>query len=163
MTRDDILQATKKLHEDFLATIADIPDEVIVRERIIDWWSLKDMLGHVTFWYLVATKFVREYQSQGTPQPLDLDDSKIDALNHREAAMRRDYALARIRAELDEAYRELLVVTAELSDADVNKTLPAPWNADQSITLERLIAVNAYEHLPEHIAQIQKWKSAQHA
>ena len=159
MTRDEILNAITKSHDEFLATIADVPDEVITRARVIDWWSLKDVLGHITFWYRVAIKFVREYQKLGVPQPLELDDPKIDALNHREAAIRRDYSLTRIRAEFDAAYRDLLAVTAELSDADVNKVLPAPWNAEQPIALERLIAVNAYEHLPEHIAQIQKWKS----
>jgi len=163
VTRDEILNAIKNSHAEFLATLADIPDDVIARARVMDWWSCKDILGHVTFWYLVAIQFVREYRATGAPQPLDLDDPKIDALNHREAAIRRDYPLARVRTELDAAYRELLTVTSTLSDADVNQILPAPWNADQPITLERLIAVNAYEHLPEHITQIQRWKSAPRA
>ncbi|MBI5304073.1 MAG: ClbS/DfsB family four-helix bundle protein [Chloroflexi bacterium] len=160
MTRDEILRATKREHEKFLACITDIPDDVIAHDRVIDWWSLKDVLGHVTFWYLVATKFLREYQQNGVPQPLGLDDPGIDALNHREAAMRRDYSLARIRAELDAAYHDLLAETERLSDAEVNKILSAPWNPDEQVTLERLIAVNAYGHLPEHIEQVNKWKSA---
>lgn len=159
MTRDEIVNAIEKSHQQLLAVLTDIPDEVIARACVIDWWSLKDVLGHVTMWYLVATRFLCEYATTGAPQPLGLDDAGIDALNHREAAIRRDYALARVRTELDVAYQDLLDATRKLSDADVNKSLPAPWNPAERVTLERLIAVNAYEHLPEHIEQIQKWKS----
>jgi len=159
MTRDEIGQAVRDAHTEFLATLAKIPDDVIVRERVMDWWSLKDILGHVTVWYLVALEFIREYQRGDTPTPLGFgqSDDEVSAYNKRQVVLRRDYALARVRAELDAAYRDLLAAIAKLNDADVRRQLPPPWDAGDN--LERLIAVNTYLHLPEHIAQIRKWKS----
>ena len=161
MTRDEILQAIERNHAAFLAAIADIPDDLATTKPIIDWWTLKDMLGHITLWYLVAIKFVREYQQDGAPKPLGLiEDADVDAYNKRGAAIRRDYSLARIRAEFDAAYRELLAVTQALKDQDLVKPLPTEDWSSGNATLEQMIAVNSYEHLPEHIEQIRKWQSA---
>jgi len=38
--------------------------------------------------------------------------------------------------------------------------LLAPW--DESDTLEKLIAINSYEHEPEHTFQVNAWRKAQH-
>ncbi len=37
MTRDEILNAIQQSHTDFLAVIADIPDEGMTRDRVMDW------------------------------------------------------------------------------------------------------------------------------
>ncbi|MBI5653174.1 MAG: DinB family protein [Chloroflexi bacterium] len=159
MTRDEILQTIKRAHENFLETIADIPDDIATTQRVIDWWTLKDVLGHISTWYLVARQFIREYARGNVPTPLGLgqSDDEIDRYNKRAAALRRDYSLARVRAELDAAYRDLIAAVEALSDADVSKQLPAPWDAGDN--LEKLIAVNSYVHLPEHIDQINTWRS----
>jgi hypothetical protein len=84
------------------------------------------------------------------------DDAVLDAYNKRGAALRRDYPLTRVRAELDAALRDLVAAVESLSDAQLNTPLPAPW--DNGVTLERLIAWNSYEHTPEHIEQISQWR-----
>jgi hypothetical protein len=159
VTRDEILDAIKREHEKFLEAIADIPDDVATTQHVIDWWTLKDVLGHISTWYLVARQFIREYVRGDVPVPLGIgqSDAEIDAYNKRAAAMRRDYSLARVRAELDAAYRDLIAATEALSDADVSKQLSTPWGDGDN--LEKLIAVNSYGHLPEHVEQIQQWKS----
>jgi hypothetical protein len=159
VTRDEILDAIKREHEKFLEAIADIPDDVATTQHVIDWWTLKDVLGHISTWYLVARQFIREYVRGDVPVPLGIgqSDAEIDAYNKRAAAMRRDYSLARVRAELDAAYRDLIAATEALSDAGVSKQLSTPWGDGDN--LEKLIAVNSYGHLPEHVEQIQQWKS----
>ena len=159
MTRDEILDAIKREHEKFLEAIADIPDEVATTQRVMDWWTLKDVLGHISTWYLVARQFIREYARGDVPTPLGFgqSDAEVDAYNKRAAAQRRDYSLARVRAELDAAYRDLIAAVEALRDADVAKQLSAPWGDGDN--LEKLIAVNSYGHLPEHVEQIQEWKS----
>ncbi len=157
MTRDEILKKIREEHANLAAAFADLPDAEMVVKPVVDWWTLKDVMGHVAMWRRVAIKFVDEYRSSGVPIPLGLqDDAAIDAYNKRGATIRRDWSLARVRAEFDSSFRDLIAAVEKLSDADLSKRLPAPW--DEGNTLERLIAVNSYEHEPEHTAQITQWR-----
>jgi hypothetical protein len=157
MTREEILGKIKQAHANLVSAVAGIPDDVMTTRPVIDWWTPKDMLGHVAMWERVAVQFIDDYRRDGVPVSLGLeDDAAIDAYNKRGAALRRDWSLVRIRAEFDAAFRDLIAAVEKLSDAQLNMPLPAPWNSD--VTLERLIAWNSYEHEPEHTEQIKKWR-----
>lgn len=157
MTRDEILQAIKEQHAELTAALAGIPADQLTKRPIVEWWTAKDLLGHVTLWEQVALKHVREYKQSGAPKPLGITgDDDVDRYNKRGVAMRRDLSFAQVQIELDTTYRELVAAIESLSDADLVKPLPAPWG--DGATLERLVAVNSYQHVPEHIEQIEKWK-----
>ena len=163
MTHDEIATKIKQAHANLVSAVAGIPDDVMTTRPVIDWWTLKDILGHVAMWQRVAIKFVDEHERQGAPTPLGLDDAGVDAYNKRGAAERRDYTLARVRAEFDASTRDLVTAVERLTDAQLNAPLAAPW--ESWVTLERLIAWNSYEHVPEHVEQIVKWqneRAAQH-
>ncbi len=154
MTRDELLKAMRQAHADCLSALGDIPDDVMATRRVTDRWTLKDLLGHLAMWEQVATQFIAEYKRDGAPQPLGLqDDAAIDAHNERQVALRRDWPLARVRAEFDVAHRDLLAAVASLSDDDLRQSLPGAW---QGATLENLIAWNSHEHLAEHREQIRR-------
>jgi hypothetical protein len=157
MNRDEILRAIKEQHAELDAALAGTPADQLTKRPIIEWWTAKDLLGHVTLWEQVALKHIREYTQAGVPKPLGITgDDDVDRYNKRGVAMRRDLSFETIRAELDATWRELVAAIESLSDADLVKPLPAPWS--DGATLERLIAVNSYQHVPEHIEQIEKWK-----
>ena len=158
MTRDEILVQIHQAHDTLALALEGIPDESMTKRPVIDWWTLKDVLGHVAMWERVAIRFVEEFQRNGAPTPLGLkDDAAVDTYNKRGAAERRDWSLARVRTELDAASRDLLAAVGPLTDEQLNAPLPAPW--ENGATLERLIAWNSYEHMPEHVAQIAQWRS----
>lgn len=179
MTRDEILNSIKQTHADLVSALDGIPEDVMTTRPVIDCdassqskegldaeesslcddapWTLKDVLGHVTMWRRVAVQFIDEYQRDGAPAPLGLEDAAaIDAYNQRGAALRRDDALARVRAEFDASLRDLVAAVEKLSDAELTKPLPTPWDA--GVTLEYLIAINSYGHEPEHVEQIKRWR-----
>lgn len=157
MTRNEILQAIQEQHAELTAALAGIPAEKLTRHPLVAWWTIKDLLGHVAMWDQVALKFIREYQADGLPKQLGIQgDDDVDRYNKRGVAMRRDWSLETVRAELETTYRKLIAAIESLSDADLVKPLPPPWG--DGATLERLIAVNSYQHVPEHIEQIEKWK-----
>ncbi|MDE3091768.1 MAG: ClbS/DfsB family four-helix bundle protein [Chloroflexota bacterium] len=157
MTRDEILQAIEHAHTNLVAGLIDIPEGAMATQPVVDWWTLKDLIGHIAMWYHVAVKFIDEYLRDGVPVPLGLkDDAALDAYNKRGAALRRDWSLARVRGELDAAHRDLVAAVEKLTDAQLNAPLPAPW--DNGANLARLIAVNSYEHALEHTEHVLKWR-----
>lgn len=159
MTRFEILQTIKEHHAQLLAALEGFSEEAMTKHPLVEWWTIKDLLGHIAMWEQVAIQFIAAYKQTGAPKPLGMDnDDAIDAQNKREATIRRDWSLARVRAEFDAAHRDLIAAIESLSDADLAKQLPAPWGKGDN--LEKLIAINSYQHNPEHIAQIEKWRSA---
>jgi hypothetical protein len=156
MTRAEILAQINQAHANLVAAFAGIPDDVMTTQPVVDWWTLKDVLGHVAMWQQVAIKFINEFQRGGVPTPLGFaDDAALDAYNKRGAALRRDWSLARARAEFDASFRDLVAAIEPLSDANLNQQLSAPWSEGRNLAY--LIAVNSYEHAPEHTEQIVKW------
>lgn len=160
MTRTEILKSIKEQHTQLVTALAEIPEETIVKRPLVEWWTINDLLGHIAMWEQVAIKFITEYKQDGLPKMLGLNDEvAIDKHNKREATIRRDRSLASVRAEFDATHRDLLAAIETLGDTDLSKPLPAPWG--QGDNLEMLIALNSYQHVPEHIKQIRKWRIAQ--
>jgi hypothetical protein len=158
MTRAELLEKMRRAHDDFRRALDGIGDDTMVAQQVVESWTIKDLMGHIALWHRVAIRFIDEYLRCGAPQPLGIeDDAAIDAFNQRGAARVRDWSLAQVRAEFDAAYRELDAAVAGLSDAQLNAQLPTPWDRSP-ITLEKLIAINSYEHEPEHTEQIIKWR-----
>ena len=156
MSKEEILEAMRRERAALLAAMQGISDDVAITQPIVDAWTLKDLLGHIAAWNAVATKFVNEYLRDGAPMPLGLkDDAAVNAYNAQLHAARRDWSLARVRAEFDAAFRNFVAAVEKLNDEQLNAPLPDPW--EQGVTLERLIAWNSYEHEPEHTEQIKKF------
>ncbi len=153
MTRAEILKLLQEQHAELVATLAEIPPEVQTQIPYVDWWTLKDLMGHVAMWEQAAIQFIKEYKEDGLPKMLGIkDDDDLDRYNKRGVAMRRDLSLDAVRQEFETTHQNLIAAIESLTDADLTKPLPPPWN--ESATLERLIAVNSYQHAPEHIEQI---------
>ena len=158
MTRDDILQTLEAQYEELGTALAYIPAEVQTKIPYVEWWTLKDLMGHVAMWQQVAIHFIKEYKADGLPKMLGLkDDDDLNRYNKRGVAMRRDLSLDAVRQELETTHRDLIAAVKSITDADLVKPLPAPWG--EGATLERLIAVNSYQHTPEHLEQIIVFKS----
>lgn len=156
MTRIEILEALERDRSRLFNLLEGIPDDALVTQPVVDSWTVKDLVGHMALWHQVAIQFIADFVRDGVPKSLGLkDDAAINAYNAQGAAERRDWSLARAREELDASYRSLTSAIGQLRDDDLHAPLPDPW---QGATLERLIAINSYDHNPEHIDQIAKWK-----
>ncbi len=162
MTRDEVLQALDRDRAQLQAALEGLDDHVMTTVPVVGEWTIKDLLGHMAMWHQVALQFIADYKQSGLPKNLGMnDDAAIGAHNRREAERRRAWSVAQVGAELDKSYRELAAAVAGLTDEQLKTPLPAPWQ--NATTLEWLIAVNSYEHDPEHIGQMIKWREERQA
>ncbi len=155
MSKEELLEAMRRERAALLAAMQGISDDVAITQPIVDAWTLKDLLGHIAAWNLIATQFLTDYLQLGAPVSLGLkDDAAVNAFNAQLHTERRDWNLARVRAEFDAAFRDFVAAVEKLNAAQLNAQLPAPWGEGDNLV--KLIAVNSYEHEPEHTEQIQK-------
>jgi hypothetical protein len=159
VTRNEILNQLEQNRAQLLEVLSGIPEHEMVSRPAVEWWTLKDLLGHIAMWEQVALQFIAEYRQDGLPKSLGLsDDAALDAYNKRGAALRRDWPLERVRAEFDTSHRDLMAAVQSLSDVELNAALPAPW--PEGYSLASLIAVNSYDHEREHLEQISRQRLA---
>jgi hypothetical protein len=73
MTRSEILKTIKEHHAQLLAALEGIPEEAMRKRPVVEWWTIKDLLGHIAMWEHVAIQFIAEYKQTGVPQPLGIE------------------------------------------------------------------------------------------
>jgi hypothetical protein len=122
-------------------------------------WTIKDTVGHISYWEQRIHDFVTQTFTEGKPHKLTEADSNQD-LNEREAAKRKKWSWTRVRAEFENTRQALIQRVNDLSAANLEFQIPSPWwNEERFITVARLIN-GANIHCREHIEEIEKWKSA---
>ncbi len=158
MTRTEMVQALERDRTRLTAALQKIPEQTLTTRPVVETWTAKDLLGHMAMWHEAAIQFITDYRETGLPKSMGMDDdAAINAHNLRESERRRDWPLARIQAELDASYENLVAGVERLSEQDLHTPLGGVWNGET--TLEQLIAENSYTHDPSHIAQIESLSS----
>jgi hypothetical protein len=125
-------------------TLARVPRGWIEEPGVVERWSVKDLIGHVTTWENEAIKSLRAYTAQGDVEALAWPD--VDALNERTVAAKRNNALTDMRLDSDETHRRLIQLVKALSPDEF--TVPE---------IENRIRVDTFAHYAEHTEHIAQW------
>ncbi len=157
--KDELLLRLDENRAALWQAMANVPEEEIVSVPVIGGvWTIKDAVGHIAYWEGVILDHVRQSYSEGRPRPMTGDESD-DVINEREAAKRKDWPWARVRAEYANVRAALIDYVRRLSDADLAFLVPNPWrNEHRSYSVEQMIEEDAVGHCREHTEQIERWK-----
>jgi hypothetical protein len=126
---------------------AGVPDAKLVEPGVVDDWSVKDVLAHVTTWEQEALRHLPLIIAGGTP-PRYAAQGGIDAFNARATADGRRRSLAEVLRRRDETHARLL---------EFIRSQPAGTFAGQARARRRL-RLDTYGHYPEHTAAIRAWR-----
>lgn len=141
---------------DALADLNDADFERMVYRR----WSLKDIVGHGYVYLDLALQHVKSYQTRkrlASPHA-----RSYSFFNQREAQRLKNVPLAKLRADLDAAYHELMRLAPTLSDDDLNKRFPAQWSNSTYTTTLRYQLRETATHLQIHANQVKEWRKREH-
>jgi hypothetical protein len=126
---------------------AGLPDARLVEPGVVDDWSVKDIVAHVTTWEEEALRHLPLIIAGGTP-PRYAAQGGIDAFNARATAAGRRRSLAEVLRRRDETHARLL---------DFIRSQPAGTFAARARARRRL-RLDTYGHYPEHTAAIRAWR-----
>jgi hypothetical protein len=132
----------------FSESYAGLPAERLVEPGVVDGWSVKDILVHVTTWEGEALHHLPVVIAGGRP-PRYAEQGGIDAFNARSTEAGR-------RRSLDEVLRRHAETHARLVEF-IRKQPPGTFGGQTRA--RRRLRLDTYGHYPEHTAAIQAWRS----
>jgi hypothetical protein len=146
-------QVLKKLEQTwgaFNASYAGLTDEQMLYPGVIENWSVKDILAHVTWWEGEALKHLPHILQGGHPPRYSVVYGGIDAFNARMTELMRDLSLAEVRRELQETHARLL---------EYLQSVPEGQFATET-RFRRRLRLDTYSHYPIHTRAIWEWRES---
>jgi hypothetical protein len=128
---------------------AGLSDAHLVEPGVVDDWSVKDILAHVTTWENEALRHLPHIIAGGTP-PRYAAQGGIDAFNARATADGRRRSLAEVLRRRDETHARLLDFISSQPEGTFGGRTRA----------RRRLRLDTYGHYPEHTAAIRAWRNA---
>ncbi len=161
MTKEELIAATVESWQRLDTAIAGLDESAMVEPGVVERWSVKDLLGHVTAWDLLVVERLDRWR-RGEPAP-GIDWTSADEYNAREAAARSDWTLARVQEEAAETRQRLRALLDSISDDEW--TQPATINGRERPLGEWIGGALSGDggpgtHAAEHAAQIRAWRAA---
>jgi DinB superfamily len=147
---DQVQQLLNRLDAAWTAltdSYAGLSDHQLVEPGVVDDWSVKDVVAHVTTWEEEALRHLPLIIAGGTP-PRYAAQGGIDALNARATKDGRRLSLAEVLRRRDETHARLV---------DFIRGQPAGTFGGRTRARRRL-RLDTYGHYPEHTAAIRAWR-----
>jgi hypothetical protein len=131
---------------------AGLDDDQLVEPGVVEDWSVKDILAHVTTWEEEALRHLPLIIAGGTP-PRYAEQGGIDAFNARATEAGRRRSLAEVLRRRDETHARLV---------EFIRDQPAGTFGGRTRARRRL-RLDTYGHYPEHTEAIRAWREARQA
>jgi uncharacterized protein (TIGR03083 family) len=126
---------------------AGLPEARLLEPGVVDDWSVKDVVAHVTTWEREALTHLPLIIAGGTP-PRYAAQGGIDAFNARATEAGRRLSLAEVLQRRDETHARLL---------DFVRRQP-PGTFGSRTRARRRLRLDTYGHYPEHTEAIRAWR-----
>jgi DinB superfamily len=126
---------------------AGVSDSLLMEAGVVDDWSVKDVVAHVTAWEEEALKHLPLIIAGGIPARYAAQGG-IDAFNARKTQEGRRRSLAEILRRRDQTHARLVEFVRSQPDG----TFGGPTRA------RRRLRLDTYGHYPEHTAAIRAWR-----
>ncbi|HEY6542197.1 MAG TPA: maleylpyruvate isomerase N-terminal domain-containing protein [Ktedonobacteraceae bacterium] len=147
MKKDQVFQKLEQGWTEFKESYAGLIDAQLMEPGVLDEWSVKDILAHVTTWEEEALKYLPLILSGGRP-PRYIQSGGIDVFNAQMAEQKRQMALIEVLRQLAEVHRRLL---------DYLHSVPEEHFTQETRFRHRL-RLDTYSHYPLHARAIREWR-----
>jgi uncharacterized damage-inducible protein DinB len=161
MTKAELLQALTAARAEWEAMLAQVGQERMTVPAINDGWSIKDTIGHVTYYEHWVLDWLEAVARGQVVVATHRDLLRVDERNVIIFRENRDRPLHSILEESRQVHERLVLMVRLLPESDLldphrfeRYVLPF-WETGRP--LWRCIADNSYEHYDEHRQSIQVW------
>ena len=136
MDREELFQRIDSTWQDLQDALQNIPAERSTEPGVAGEWSVKDLIGHITFWERNCAADIQGLEPDVVVESLDIDD--INASEHQKIKNR---PLSELKEEFTQSHNALMQALHTIEDIDPDQVKGDTW-----------------EHYEEHAAQIRDWR-----
>jgi hypothetical protein len=155
MKRSEITTNLADGRENFLKLIQDIPVKQMEIPGVIDNWSVKDILVHLTRWEAELVKLLWQAENGSKPTTVHFGPDSVDEVNARWFESSQTRTLQLILQDFRGVRIQTIRRVEALPEKILNDPRAFPWLKNKP--LWQWIAEDSYEHEAEHEAQIKTW------
>lgn len=148
MRREQALERLEKAWVDFKNSYAGLTEAQMAEPGVMDGWSVKDILGHVTTWEQEALKALPVILAGRRPPRYSVTYGGIDAFNARMSEQKRGLPLSEVQQQLGETHRKLIEYVQGAPEDQFTQDTP----------FRRRLRLDTYSHYPIHGRAIRAWR-----
>jgi hypothetical protein len=133
---------------DFQESYAGLSDESLQIPEVVESWSIRDLIEHVTWWEEEAIKHLPEVLAGKRPAKYSTTYGGIDAFNAWMTERKRSLTLDQARVELSETHARLV---AYIRGVPPEEIVAQP-------KFRHRLRLDTFGHYPIHAKQIREWR-----
>ncbi len=147
MDKQQLLKRLEKAWAAIKESYAGLSDSRMMEPGVMDNWSVKDILAHVTTWEEEALKYLPLIITGGRP-PRYIQYGGIDAFNAQMTEQKRSLALSDVLRQLDETHRRLIGYLGSVPEEQFTR----------ETRFRHRLRLDTYSHYPMHAKVIREWR-----
>jgi len=148
MDRQQLLKKVDKAWLELKAAYAGLPDSQLVEPGVVENWSVKDILAHVTTWEEEALNYLPLIAEGGKPPRYSVMYGGINAFNAQMTEQKRGLSLPEVLGQLEETHRRLIDYIQSVHEAQFTRETP----------FRHRLRLDTYSHYPIHTRAIREWR-----
>lgn len=142
------------------ATLNQIDPQDMVAPGVVDNWTVKDLLAHISVWEQRMIRWladsVRDVEPQMLPPGMTWDD--LDQWNEQTYQEHRQRPLQEVLAEFGASFPQAVSAVQAVSEADLVDPDRFPWREGRPLWV--MVAANTSWHYKEHNEALEAWLDA---
>ena len=157
MSKPKLLEQIQFERERLEKTLAKISEVQMLVPGVIEAWTVKDLLAHITVWERRMIRWleqtVRDEVPEMLPPGMTWDD--LDQWNEQTYQKHRHRDLDEVMTDFELSYPQALNVVQDISEEDLIDPNRYAWRDDRP--LWEMVAANTSWHYKEHEETITTW------
>lgn len=156
MKKEELISTLVGSRQQILNLLEGIPPEQMEIPGVIEQWSLKDLLVHMTRWEAELVKLLWQTKQGNRPTTVHFNQNGIDTINDRWYQESKSRPMEMVWKDFIAVRDQTLRRVKDFSDDELNNQQAYNWLDGKA--LREWIAEDSYKHEAEHAENIQEWK-----
>ena len=146
--RERLLNKLERAWRSLRSSYAGLTNEQMQRPGVTGEWSVKDILGHISWWEEEAIKHLPTILQGGRPGRYSVEYGGIDAFNALMSRQRGAETLARVQQRLEDTHAQLIEYLHSIPDEQFAS----------DTRFYRRLKLDTYGHYAIHEGAIWDWR-----
>ena len=155
MEKEELVSALRTGRADFLKLLQGFSDQQMEAPGVVEHWSIKDILVHLTRWEAEIIKLLWQAKQGITPTTAHFSGKTVDDINNLWYEESQSRSMKIVKDDFLGVRKQTIRRAEELSDSALNNPKHYTWLKDKP--LWEWIAGDSFEHEAEHAEQIKTW------